>query len=51
MSGLRLGPEWDIVLFVLGVVAVVLVLVLLEWWVGLAGVVAAICLYALLVYE
>lgn len=44
------GPEWNPVLIVLGVLAVLCVLATLQWWLGLAGVVAAICVFAMVTY-
>ena len=47
----RFGPEWNPVLWVLGVLAVLCILAMIQWWLGLAGIVAALCIYVLLVVE
>jgi len=46
----RFGPEWNPVLLVLGVLAVLCVLGLVHWWLGVAGIVAAIVALLVVAY-
>lgn len=48
MSWRGFGPEWNPVLVVLGTLAVLCILAALQWWLGLAGLVLALCILALL---
>jgi hypothetical protein len=47
----RFGPEWNPVLGVLSVLAVLCVLATLHWWLGIAGLVAAVVVVGVLLFE
>ena len=51
MSWRDLGPEWNPVLVVLGVLAALCVLATLRWWLGLIGLAAALCALVFAVLE
>jgi len=51
VSWRRFGPEWNPVLVVLGVLAVLCLLAILQWWLGIAGLVAAFVVFWVLLYE
>lgn len=51
MTWRRFGPEWNPVLIVLGVLAVLCLLAAFKWWLGLIGLAAALTGLALVFYK
>jgi len=44
------GPEWNPVLLALAVLAVLCALAIVQWWLGVAGIIAAIVALLVVVY-
>lgn len=51
MSWRHFGSEWNPVLVVLAVLAVLCIMATLHWWLGIAGLVAAGVVVGVLLYE